>query len=460
MVSMATDLETRPKVGRRAIASWVTFDWATQPFFTIVTTFVFGPYFVAHVATNPVEGQALWGYSLSAAGLTIALLSPALGAIADAGGARKPWIAAFSILLVLGSAALWWTQPGTDNAVLLALVAFAIATVGAEFATVFTNAMMPDLVSRDRLGRLSGTGWAVGYIGGLVGLAIVLGLMVGSPDGGKTLFGIDPVFGLDPTRFGGDRGSGPFSAIWYLIFALPLFLFVPDLPKRMNLRPAVRKGFGDLKGTLRQLRQDPNAARYLLAHMVYIDGLGALMAFGAIYAAGTFGWTSIELGLFGIILLVAGIGGSFAGGRLDDRMGPKPVIAGSLIVLTLSAIGILSVDKTHIGFFFAVTPHAEDGGLYESVGEKAYLILGILIGLVAGPLQSASRTLLVRVSPREKVTQYFGLYALSGKITSFLGPFAVARLTDISGSQRIGISILVAFFIVGLVILLRVRQDG
>ncbi|WP_421725748.1 MFS transporter [Bauldia sp.] len=459
MDSVTTEAQARPRVGRAAIASWLTFDWATQPFFTIVTTFVFGPFFVAHVAANPVEGQALWGYSLSAAGLIIALMSPPLGAIADASGARKPWIAAFSLLLIGGSAALWWAEPGVDGAIMIALVAFAIATIGAEFATVFTNAMMPDLVDRGRLGRLSGTGWAVGYIGGLVGLAIVLGLMVGSPETGKTLFGMDPILGLDPSRFGGDRGSGPFSALWYLIFALPLFFFVPDLPQRMAIGTAVRVGLRDLKGTLMQVRRDPNAARYLLSHMIYIDGLGALMAFGAIYASSTFEWSTIELGLFGIILLVVGIAGSLIGGSLDDRIGPKRVIALSLLILTLASIGFLSVDREHILFFVAVPPPTDGGGLFESVGEKAYLVFGILVGLVAGPLQAASRTLLVRVSPGGKITQYFGLYALSGKITSFAGPFAVGTLTALAGSQRIGISILLAFFIVGLMILVRVKQD-
>ena len=442
-----------------AVASWVMFDWSTQPFFTLVTTFVFAPYFAAHLAPTPVAGQAMWGYTTGAAGLIIAVSSPVLGAVADATGARKPWIAVFSIMLVAGSSALWWAAPGVEGAIAIALVAFVVGTIGAEFATVFNNAMMPDLVDEDRLGRLSGTGWAVGYVGGLVSLAITLGLLVGSPETGRTLLGAAPILGLDPARFEGDRASGPLTAIWYVIFVTPLFLFVPDVPRRMRLGPAIWTGCRALIGTLSGLRRHANATRYLVAHMIYTDGLVGLFAFGAIYAAGTFGWTSIELGLFGILLLVTGTIGALLGGRLDDRLGPKHVITGSLVILIVASLGILSVDREHIAFFIPVAAPTAGGGLFASAGEKAYLVLGAAIGAVAGPLQAASRTLLVKVSPPGRMTEFFGLYALSGKVTSFVGPLTVGALTALSGSQRIGISVLLVFFIVGVVVLAGVRAE-
>jgi MFS transporter, UMF1 family len=457
-----TDTQQRTErrdAGWPAIASWVMFDWSTQPFFTLITTFVFSPYFAARLASNPVEGQALWGYATAAAGFVIAILSPVLGAVADAGGSRKPWIAVFSVLLVLASFSMWWAAPGVDGAVAIALVAFAIGTIGAEFATVFNNAMMPDLVDEERLGWLSGTGWAVGYLGGLVSLGVTLGFLIGDPDTGLTLLGNPPILGLAPALFEGDRASGPFTAIWYVIFVIPLFLFVPDVPRRMKLAAAARAGWRDLVATLSRLRSHSNAARYLVAHMIYTDGLVALFAFGAIYAAGTFGWSSIELGLFGILFLVTGTVGALVGGRLDDRIGPKKLIAGCLVILILASLGILSVDRGHIAFVIQVPPATADGGLFNSISEKAYFALGAVIGAIAGPLQSASRTLLVRVSPRERITEFFGLYALSGKVTSFLGPLAVSALTMVSGSQRIGISILLVFFIGGAIVLLGVRQE-
>jgi UMF1 family MFS transporter len=444
---------------RAAIGSWLLFDWAAQPYFTLVTTFVFAPYFAARVASNPVEGQELWGYATGAAGLVIALLSPCLGAIADASGRRKPWIAAFSVLLLAGSIALWFSAPGAENAIAIALIAFAIGTIGVEFATVFTNAMMPDLVDENRLGRLSGTGWAVGYVGGLISLVIALSLLVADPVSGKTLFGLSPILGLDAATFEGDRASGPFTAIWYAIFVLPLFFFTPDVPRRMALGAAVRHGLSDLGTTIRSLRHHANAFRFLVAHMIYADGLVALFAFGGIYAAGTFGWTSIELGVFGILLTITGTIGAIVGGRLDDRLGPKRVIGTALTVLIVAIVGILSIDANHIGFVVPVAAPSPGDGLFAAPGEKAYLVLGAIIGAMAGPLQAASRSLMVRVAPRERMTQFFGLFALSGKVTSFFGPLLVGVLTGISGSQRIGISILVVFFVVGGLLLIPVRPS-
>src|SRR3954447_8809971 len=228
---------------RRALVGWVLFDWACQPFFTLVTTFVYAPYFAATLAPNPVEGQALWGYATAMAGLGLAGLSPALGSIADATGPKKPWIAASGLVLFAACAALWFARPGAPHAVGLALLAFGVATVAAEVAAVFNNAMMPHLVPPERLGRLSGTGWAVGYVGGLVSLVLVLGFLAASPETGKTYVGLAPLFGLDAARREGDRVVGPLAAVWFLVFVLPLFLFTPDLPR--SGRPtadAVRAG--------------------------------------------------------------------------------------------------------------------------------------------------------------------------------------------------------------------------
>jgi UMF1 family MFS transporter len=435
------------------------FDWAAQPHFTLITTFVFAPYFAARVAETPVAGQALWGYATGAAGLAIAVFSPILGAVADAGGRRKPWVAVFSFLLIIGAASLWFAAPGVPAAVTIALVGFAVATIGAEFATVFTNAMMSDLVDESRLGRLSGTGWAIGYAGGLLSLVLVLGFLVANPESGRTLLGIAPVLGLDPATFEGDRASGPFTALWYAVFVLPLFLFTPDNERRLRLRLASRVGIGKLRKTLLSLRRHSNVALYLLSHMIYADGLVALFAFGGIYAAGTFGWVSFELGLFGILLTITGTVGALIGGRLDDRYGPKPVIAGALLLLILASVAILSIDPTHVGFIVEVAPAAEDDGLFASTGEKVYLALGALIGALAGPLQSASRSLMARIAPAGRATEFFGLYALSGRVTSFAGPLAVGALTAVSASQRIGISVLVVFFAVGGGLLVGVRPE-
>jgi UMF1 family MFS transporter len=212
---------------RAAVIGWIFFDWAAQPYFTLITTFVFAPYFAAHVAPDPASGQALWGFATAAAGLAIALLSPVLGAVADASGRRKPWIAAFGATLVIGSSLMWFGAPGDTHLIPPLLLAYSIATVGVEFATVFNNAMMPTLVPPDRIGRLSGTGWATGYIGGILSLILVLGFMAATPETGRTLFGLTPLFGLDPVTHQGDRISGPLTGIWFVVFVLPMFVLTP-----------------------------------------------------------------------------------------------------------------------------------------------------------------------------------------------------------------------------------------
>jgi UMF1 family MFS transporter len=442
---------------RAAVISWIFFDWAAQPYFTLITTFVFAPYFANFVAPNPASGQALWGFATAAAGLMIALMSPVLGAIADASGRRKPWIAGFGALLVIGSCLMWIGKPGDESVIPPLLLAYAIASVGAEFATVFNNAMMPTLVPPDRMGRLSGTGWATGYVGGILSLVLVLGFLAASPGTGHTLFGLAPLFGLDPVTHQGDRITGPLTGIWFIIFVLPMFLLTPDYPARQPLREALREGLIGLKQTLGELPKRKSMAIFLLANMIYTDGLVSLFAFGGIYAAGTFGWQTIEIGTFGIILAIAGTFGAWLGGKLDDSLGPKRVIAGSMLILLLAITAILLVDKDSI-LFVRVAPPAPGAALFSGAAERAYLVLGCLIGAAGGPLQAASRTLLIRLAPKDRIAQYFGLFALTGKVTSFMGPLLIGAITAVTASQKAGMAVLVLFFGAGLALLARVRD--
>jgi UMF1 family MFS transporter len=442
---------------RAAVISWIFFDWAAQPYFTLITTFVFAPYFTTHVASDPASGQALWGFATAAAGLMIALMSPVLGAIADASGRRKPWIAAFGALLVIGSCLMWFGKPGDASVIPPLLLAYAIATIGVEFATVFNNAMMPSLVPPDKIGRLSGTGWATGYVGGILSLILVLGFLAANPETGRTLFGFVPLFGLDPVTHQGDRITGPLTGIWFIIFVLPMFLLTPDYPAKRPVRQALRAGLIDLKQTLGELPQRKSLAAFLLANMIYTDGLVTLFAFGGIYAAGTFGWHTLQIGSFGILLAIAGTFGAWLGGKLDDKLGPKRVISGSLLILLLSVIAILLVDKDSILFVRVAAP-VPGGALFSGAAERAYLVLGFLIGAAGGPLQAASRTLLIHMAPKDRVAQYFGLFALTGKVTSFIGPLLIGVITAVSGSQKAGMAVLVLFFVTGLALLARVRD--
>lgn len=449
-------------VSRRGIFGWLMFDWATQPVFTLITTFIFAPYFAGRFMGDAVTGQAYWGYATATAGIIIALMSPILGSIADVTGRRKPWIAGFSILLVCGAFMLWEAVPHLqahpeldptspairpfDSLVFFVLAGYVLVTIGAEFATVFTNAMMPGLVPPERLGRLSGTGWAIGYAGGLVSLVLVLGLLVASPETGETLLGFTPLGDLNPAQAEGTRATGPLTAFWYLVFVLPLFLFTPDTPRKIGVSflSAARRGIGNLVQRFAAARQDKPLFLYLIAHMLYVDGLIALFAFGGIYAQGVFGWDTTKLGLFGIFLTITGVAGALVGGRLNDRLGSVAVIKGSIIILIFSSIAILSIEKSVIFFAFPVS---------TGIAELVYYLIGGIIGAAAGPLQSASRTYLAEITKPNERTGAYGLYAMVGKVTSFAGPLAVGLLTAISQSQRIGISALIVFLIAGFIVL-------
>jgi UMF1 family MFS transporter len=448
---------TKKYPGRAAVVSWIFFDWAAQPYFTLITTFVFAPYFASFVAPSPASGQALWGFATAAAGFAIALMSPVLGAIADASGRRKPWIAGFGVLLVVGASLMWIGRPGDESIIAPLLLAYAIASVGVEFATVFNNAMMPTLVPPNKIGRLSGTGWATGYIGGILSLILVLGFLAADPGTGRTLFGFMPLFGLDPVAHQGDRITGPLTGIWFIVFVLPMFIFTPDYPAKLPVRAALREGLAELRQTLGELPKQRSIAAFLLANMIYTDGLVSLFAFGGIYAAGTFGWHTLQIGTFGIILAVAGTFGAWLGGKLDDRLGPKRVIAGSILILLLSIAAILLVDKDSI-FFIEVAPPEPGAALFSGAAERAYLVLGCLIGAAGGPLQAASRTLLIRLAPRDRIAQYFGLFALTGKVTSFIGPLLIGAITAVTASQKAGMAVLVVFFAAGLALLAQVRD--
>ncbi len=445
------------RAGTLAIGGWVLFDWAAQPFYTLITTFLFAPYFVNGFMTDPVTGQSVWGLVTAAAGVAVALLSPVLGAMADASGRRKPWIFAWSAMFVAAQAALWFAVPGETGWLPLVLAAIFLATLAAEFTTVLTNAMMPTLAGPDAQGRLSGFGWATGYAGGLLALMIFAAFLLVDDGGEATLMGFAPLLPLDPEAGEGARFTGPFSALWYALFVLPLFLFTPDAQgPRRSLGAAARGGWREFTATLAHVRQYRNVVRFLFARLLYTDGLAGIFAFGGIYAVSVFGWGSATLGLFGIVLaLAAGIGAVF-GGVLDDRVGSKPVILGALLLLLTGAAGAISIDRDHVLFVVPIPGGASPGGL-ASFAEQAYLGFAILIGLAAGPLQSASRSFMARISPPEKAGEFFGLFAFSGKITAFAAPLLVAGVTALSGSQRIGIAVIGVFLIAGFVAMLRVR---
>ncbi len=440
----------RDRVTKKGIWGWMFFDWASQPYNTLLLTFVFGPYFTSAVIGNGAEGQAQWGYMLSAVGLVIALLAPVLGAIADSSGPRKPWIWAFSVMYVAGAFALWWAVPGMRDPFWI-LVAFGVGMIGMEFATIFSNAMLPDLGDKEEIGRISGSGWAFGYWGGIVALLVML-LFLAENEEGVTLLGNPPLFGLDPATREGTRSVGPLTAIWYAVFMVPFFLWVPDVKRKAASKGAVVRGLQELWHTLKSLPERISLTAYLGSSMLYRDALNGLFGFGGIYAAGVLGWSITEIGVFGIVAAFAGAVFAWIGGFADRRWGPKPVIVWTVVILIV-VVSVIVTTSREMVVFMPVDPDS-------SLPDIVFYICGAAIGGAGGALQAASRTMMVRQSRKDRMTEAFGLYALSGKATAFLAPAAIAFATQMTDSQRLGMLPLIPLFVLGLLFMLWVKPDG
>ncbi len=435
---------------RKRIWGWFFFDWASQPYNTLLITFIFAPY-VGELMKDGVEAQAAWGFGVGAAGMAIAILAPILGAISDTYGNRLRYIWVFSALYVIGSFGLWWAAPGDFNLVLI-LFLFAIGMIGMEFATIFTNSMLPDLGPREEIGRISGNGWAFGYLGGLVALVIMLVLLAESAETGKTLIGRDPLFGLDAEAREGTRAVGPLTALWYAVFMVPFFLWVRDPKPNAPAPGAVGRALSGLGRTLKSLPKTPSLFAYLGSSMFYRDALNGMYAFGGIYAQGVLGWTVPQVGVFGILAIITGAVFAWLGGKADVAFGPKFVIRVSIYVLLFVAVSVVLVSRESV-FGIAVGPDS-------ALPDIAFYVLGALIGAAGGTLQSSSRCMMVRQADPTRMTEAFGLYALAGKATSFLAPTLIGIVTLWSGSQQIGVSPLIGLFLLGLILLAFVKSDG
>lgn len=412
--------------GSSSIAGWCLYDWASSAFNTLIITFIFAVYFARGVYGDETAGSVVWADTLAYSGLAIAVLSPILGAIADRIGRRKPWLAVFSAVAIIATAFLWYVRPEAAF-VPLALALIVIANTTFEFSNVFYNAMLLSVAPRHVMGRVSGWGWAVGYVGGLACLAVAL-LGFIRPEA--------PWFGLSHDDSQNVRATALLVAVWYAVFALPLFLLARDEPGRgVSLASAVREGLSVLWRTIREAGRYGGIVRFLIASLLYRDGLATLFIIGGLYAAGTFAMTQEEILFFAIGLNVTAGLGAFAFGFIDDLIGPKRTVLIALLGLVAFGLPLLLISD-----------------------QTWFYVLALGLGIFVGPAQAASRTLMARLAPARMETEMFGLYALSGKVTVFLGPFLFARLTDGFDSQRAGMSVIIAFFVIGGLLLLTVRE--
>lgn len=446
---------------RRRVRGWMMFDWASQPFYTLCLTFIFGPYLTGVLADAWLAGglaeaaadaraQQVWSWTQTGIGVAIALTAPLLGAFADRAGQRMRWIWVFSALYVVGAWGMWFMMPD-GSGLLVALAAFALAMIGAEFATVFTNAMLPDLADRAGIGRISGWAYALGYAGGVTALFLMLGLFAEDLDG-RTLLGATPAFGLDGAAREGTRFVGPFTAIWYAVFMVPFFLWVRDPAPAAAARTTLRQASRDVAALLRALPGRPSLMAWLAGSMLYRDALVALYAFGGVYARLVLGWETTQIGIFGILSAVTAAVASWVGGSLDGRHGPKPVITGCVLILAGVVVMLCAMSREMV-FGFPVG----EGSLAPDI---LFYVLGCAIGGAGGVLQASSRTMMVRHTDPARPTEAFGLYALSGKATAFLAPLFIGIATWATGSARLGIFPVALLFIGGLILLRWVDPEG
>ena len=409
---------------QRGLIAWCFYDWANSAFPTVITTFVFAAYFTKQVAPDTITGTNNWGVAISISALAVAISGPVFGAVADATGHRKPWLLAFTLIAALAAAMLWTVEP-TTAFVLHALFWVALANFAFEMGMIFYNAMLVDIAPAERLGRWSGWGWGFGYLGGLTCLGLILVTFIQTET---------PPFGLNKEAAEELRITGPFVAVWMLLFALPLFFITADkLSTGKAIKTAIKEGVKTLIYTLRKLPHYRNLARFLLARMLYTDGLTTLFAFGGIYAAGTFRFSFEDLIVFGIGMNIAAGLGAIGFAWLDDGLGSKRVIMISVASLTLLGSSLLIIEDITL-----------------------FWICSLTLGLFVGSAQSASRSLMARLAPTEMIAEFFGLYALSGKATAFLGPAVLAWATIEFESQRAGMATIILFFLTGLIIMIKV----
>ncbi|TMV11277.1 MFS transporter [Arenibacterium halophilum] len=445
---------------RKRIWGWNFFDWASQPYHTLLVTFVFGPYFAGVAAeyfmasglaepTADARAQAVWSLCLAVSGLVIGFGAPLIGAMADISGNRMRWIVAFCAMYVVGAWGLWVLTPDGGN-MWVSLLAFGIGFVGAEYALIFINSQLPDLGTPEEVGEISGSAFAFGYLGGLVALVIALALFVEQPNG-RTLVGLAPVLGLDAAANEGTRAIGPLTAIWFALFMVPYFLWFREAPRprgQASFAAALRQVLGSIAG----LRHRLSLASYLGSSMFYRDALNGLYGFGGVYARLVLDWELTAIGIFGIVALISSALFSWLGGKADSRMGPKPIIIGSILILMAVCIVIVGMSRDQL---FGI-PLAPGSTLPDAI----FFGCGVLIGGMGGVLQSASRSLMSRHTDPAHPTENFGLYGLSGRATAFIAPSLIGLTTAATESARIGVAPVIALFALGLFLLAWVKAEG
>ena len=445
---------------KKRIQGWMMFDWATQPFYTLGLTFIFGPYFASVAsdaflnsgmdeASAKAGAQTIWSWGQAVSGFFVAVFGILAGAYADSTGRRMPWLWAASVIFVICAWMLWYMVPD-GSAIWSSLIIFSVAFVAAELALVFTNAVLPSLGGQREVGKISGNGAALGYTGGILSLFIMLFFFF--DDGGKTFIGLEPGFGLlDPETREGTRAVGPLIAIWFVIFMVPYFIWVKE-DKNPNRQGGFSQSMKELKASLLGMLKRPSLFSFMGAQMFYRDALNGLYAFGGVYAVLVLDWGLTQLGIFGILGGISAALVTWISGKYDCRLGPKPVIYFHVWVLIFVSFCIIGMSRTS---FYGIT--LPDG---SNLPDIIFYVCGAAIGGSGGGVYAASRSMMVRHTNKARPTEAFGLFALAGKATAFLAPLLIGIFTYLLNDARLGFSPVIGLFILGVFLLRWVDPDG
>ncbi|MEM7766237.1 MAG: MFS transporter [Pseudomonadota bacterium] len=460
--------------------SWAVFEAARNPYYNMIVIYLFAPYFANVLVGGDSRGLELSGWTITIAGIATAMTAPFLGVVADKAGRRKPPIAVF--LFGLGACAflLWWAKPdGEGFGVYSTMAILAIAYCCYGYSEVLHNAMLPMAGRRSALPMISGMGLAMGNVVsvGMILFFMIALLLPGQMD--MPFIPAEPLFGIDQAAHEPERLAGPFVAVWLAIVIIPFFLFMPDgAPGGLSWKAAAADVFqgesrhsgnaddlGDrlsvLGAYLRSLFKDhPQAMRFLIARTIYADAMAALLTLGAVFAGTFIGFNQVEILIFGILGLVFGAIGGFVGGYLDGWLGPKRALIVELTALIILLTIQLSITRESLFFGMVPADHQVwNSPFFDTLADVTYaaLILPVAIAVVA--CISSSRYMLVHTAPKERIGEFFGLYAIAGTVTVWMGPGLVSLLTFLTGNQRIGMAGIGVMFAIGLAVLFTVRSD-
>lgn len=421
--------------------AWALYECARNPFYVLINIYVFSAYFANQVVGDPVWGQALWGYILSTAAIFVALSAPLLGTIADAGGRRKPFLIACIMVAVPATALLTFARPDMGSGLFLIAAALVVVNICYELSSIFYNALLPQVAPPSRFGSVSGLAYALANAAGILLFgAYLLADWIIAPGASDVVV---------------ERAVPLVVAIWWLAFSLPILLRVPDpAPRKLPIGTVVSDGLKRLKKSISRLRSLPNVLNYLIARMVFNEGFIILMMFMGVVGAGVLGWSGVQLSVMGLVLSFVAVGGSIFGGKLDDSLGSKAALQISILGCMISNLLLITIAPDTV--LFVATDPDVTGGMYPRVADKAFFIAeGLAAFFVTAGLVS-SRAMLAKIAPSESLNELFGIYALSGTATSFLGPLSIAVLTQAFASQRAGLTAGLIFLLGGLLLLRRV----